>query len=55
MKQRFIIGTLSASVFCIIVGCQSDATSDTNATTTTTDEVKITEAEKIALGKAIFF
>jgi cytochrome c peroxidase len=54
MKQRFIIGTLSAGVFCIIVGCQSDATSDTNATTTT-QEVKITEDEKIALGKAIFF
>ena len=56
MKQRFIIGTLSVIVFCIIVGCQSDATSDTNtSTTTTTDEVKVTEAEKIALGKAIFF
>ncbi|MDD2266723.1 cytochrome c peroxidase [Sulfuricurvum sp.] len=54
MKQRYIIGTLSAIAFCIIVGCKSDATSDTN-TTTTTQEVKITEAEKIALGKAIFF
>jgi len=56
MKQRFIIGTLSVIVFSIIIGCQSDATSDTNTTTTAvTDEVKITEAEKIALGKAIFF
>jgi cytochrome c peroxidase len=44
---------LSVMVFCIIVGCQSDATSDTN--TTMTQGVKITEEEKIALGKAIFF
>lgn len=55
MKQRFMVATLSAMVFCIIVGCQNDAISDTNTTTTTTDEVKVTEAEKIALGKAIFF
>lgn len=54
MKQRFIIGTLSAMVFCIIAGCQSDATSDSN-TTATTQEEKITEDEKIALGKAIYF
>lgn len=55
MKQRFMVATLSAMVFCIIVGCQNDAISDTNTTTTTTDEVKVTEAQKIALGKAIFF
>ncbi|MGZ5209032.1 MAG: cytochrome-c peroxidase [Sulfuricurvum sp.] len=55
MRQWFIIGTLSMIAFSIIVGCQSgDAISDTN-TTAATDEVKITEAQKIALGKMIFF
>lgn len=54
MKQRLIIGTLSAIVFCIIAGCQSDATSD-SSTSAATQEAKITEAEKIALGRAIFF
>lgn len=56
MKKRFIIGTLCVIAFSIIIGCQSDATSDTNTTIATTiDEVKITEAEKITLGKMIFF
>lgn len=55
MKKQFIIAILSVIVFFTIAGCQSDATSDANTTTPITQEEKITEAEKIALGKAIFF